>query len=550
MTGLIKMTTQLLTQDINDLKKAGEIIRLGGLVALPTETVYGLGANALDSDAVKKIFQAKGRPQDNPLIVHISSVSEIEPLVTEIPQKARMLMDAFWPGPLTIILPKSEKVPLTTSGGLETVAVRLPSNETARKVIELAGVPIAAPSANTSGIPSPTKWEHVRDDMTGKIDAIICGDECDVGVESTVITLVSEKPRILRPGGITPEMIESVIGEVDIDDAVFAKLKQGEKAASPGMKYKHYSPKANIILVKGAIDKFADFVNSSPFESTYAMCFDGEEEKIKVGCISYGAQDDSLSQAHRLFDVLRKLDEMGAKTVFCRCPSMDGVGMAVYNRLIRACAYQVIDLDEPIVLGVTGQTGAGKGYVCEKLKKYGFSVVDTDLIAHNIVNKGSAVLTRLAEAFGKDILLDGALDRKKLAKRAFSSKDSQKLLNSITHPEIIRVSKVQMREEYAKGKTKFIIDAPLLFESTMDSLCDFTIAVTAPYQLRLERVLERDNLDEQSAARRMSVQESDEFYTSKADFSIINDGRDIDREIKNIIKIIIERSVSDGKIKG
>lgn len=338
------MNTKLLTVSDADIAYAGKILRDGGLVGMPTETVYGLAGNALSGDCVRKIYAAKGRPSDNPLIVHISSFSQWGDLVTEIPEKALKLAKAFWPGPLTIILKKSDIIPKETSGGLDTVAVRMPSDENARRLIESAGLPIAAPSANTSGKPSPTTASHVMNDLSGKIEAVIDGGECKVGVESTVITLATEPPRLLRPGGITPEMIESVIGEIEIDDAVYNKLQDGEKAASPGMKYKHYSPTARVILLQGEFEKYKEYIEEHKTENTVALCFDGEEDKLSVKCLPYGRENDSLSQAQKIFSRLREADETGADTVYARYPEREGVGLAVYNRLIRAAAFEVIEL--------------------------------------------------------------------------------------------------------------------------------------------------------------------------------------------------------------
>lgn len=530
------MKTLMLNPIDKDIETAGRILREGGLVAIPTETVYGLGANALNPSAVNKIFQAKGRPNDNPLIVHISDISQIKPLVKEIPEKAKMLMTDFWPGPLTIILPKTDIVPQETSGGLDTVAVRFPANETAQKIISCAGVPIAAPSANTSGLPSPTKAQHVFDDMDGKIDAILDGGECKVGVESTVITLATEKPRLLRPGGVTLEMLRDCIGEVELDDSVFAKLKEGERASSPGMKYKHYSPKADVVIVKGTYDAFKKYVNSLCSENVFALCFEGEENQLQVSATPFGKKGNAEEQAHFLFDALRKLDEMGAKIVFTRCPDKSGVGMAVYNRLIRAAAYRVIDLEKTIVLGLTGATGAGKGFLSKKLVAMGFEVIDTDKIAHQITEKGSPILQKLQRAFGEDILIDGELDRKLLAKRVFRDKKSQKLINSITHPEIIMISKEKIQLSEKNGQHRFIIDAPLLFESGMDKICNATIAVICPDErLRMARVIERDGISEEQAKVRMKSQPKDEFYTEKTDFVVVNDGKkDVDSQIINI----------------
>ncbi len=337
------METKLLSVSQTDL--AAEIIKNGGLVAMPTETVYGLAADALNGKAVADIFKAKGRPMDNPLIVHISELSQIKCLVREFPEKAMILAEKFWPGPLTIILPKSELIPDEVSAGLDTVAVRFPSNETARKLIS-ASCPLAAPSANLSGSPSPTTAKHVMDDMNGRIDAVIDGGECTVGVESTVITLATEPPRLLRPGGITLEQLRDAIGEVVLDDAVMNPLKSGEQAASPGMKYKHYSPKADIILLRGKSDAFIKYVNSHNDEDTAALCYDEETESLEVPFISIGREDDYSEQANRLFSALRMADERHFKVVYAHCPKPEGIGLAVYNRIIRAAGFEVKELEE------------------------------------------------------------------------------------------------------------------------------------------------------------------------------------------------------------
>ena len=286
------MNTKILTTTKKDIAEAGEIIKNGGLVAFPTETVYGLGANALDEKAVKSIYAAKGRPSDNPLIVHIAEKEDIVPLVKEVTPAAKALIDEFFPAPLTIILEKSEIIPDATSGGLDTVAVRMPKNETARELIKASGCPVAAPSANTSGLPSPTKAQHVIDDMSGKIDAIIDGGDCDYGVESTVITLATGVPTILRPGAVTKEMLEAVLGRVEISPAVLSGMAENETAASPGMKYKHYSPKAEIILVEGKKERFEEFVNTK--KNAFALCFEGDCVNIPADVKHWhGAASDS-----------------------------------------------------------------------------------------------------------------------------------------------------------------------------------------------------------------------------------------------------------------
>lgn len=339
-----KTTLRLSASGEEEIKTAGRLLKEGGLVAIPTETVYGLAANALNGKAVAAIFAAKGRPMDNPLIVHISQLDQWAPLVSEIPPRAMELAKRFWPGPLTIILPKSERIPDEVSAGQATVAVRFPSHPVARAVIDAAGVPLAAPSANLSGSPSPTEAQHVLADLDGRIDAVLDGGACDVGVESTVITLAQEIPRLLRPGGITPEQLSQVLGHVEVDPAVLNPLAAGEKVLSPGMKYKHYSPKANVVLVKGNRLSYMDYVNSRAKEGVFALCYNGEQSSLRVPAVTYGKQEDANEQARHLFDALRKLDELEAKVVYAHSPQPSGVGLAVYNRLIRAAGFEVVEL--------------------------------------------------------------------------------------------------------------------------------------------------------------------------------------------------------------
>ena len=335
-------TLYLNEKEENAIQTAAEILKNGGLVAIPTETVYGLAANALDGKAVAEIFIAKGRPQDNPLIVHVASLDEIPPLVEAVDSRLYDLAEKYWPGPLTVIMKKSSIIPDEVSAGLDTVAIRMPSHETARKIIEISGVPLAAPSANASGKPSPTKASHVIQDLDGKIDAVVDGGECSVGVESTVVTLATEPPTLLRPGGITPAQLEAVLGEIQISPAVFEKLKEGEKAESPGMKYKHYAPAAQVTIIKGDFESFRKFVLAQK-ETVCAVCFEGEGKHFE-NYIEYGSENDADSQAHSIFDALREVDKTGCNTAFVRCPVSSGVGLAVYNRLIRAAAFKVIKL--------------------------------------------------------------------------------------------------------------------------------------------------------------------------------------------------------------
>ncbi len=328
------------TEYDNSINTAAEILKNGGVVGMPTETVYGLAASAYDNNAINKVFEAKGRPQDNPLIVHISDMEMLKEVAEDIPEVVYTLAESFWPGPLTMVLHRTNKVAESVSAGLLTVAVRMPSNQIALDVIKKSGLPLAAPSANVSGRPSPTSANHVVNDLDGKIDAVLMGEDSDFGVESTVITLVGETPILLRPGAVTYEQLLKFLPTLEISDAVLNELKSGDKAESPGMKYKHYAPKTEAFLVEG--DRFADFVNKQ--ENAVAVCFEEEANDIKIPKLIYGKGDDKLSLAHSIFSVLREVDKFGADRVFIHAPEKEGVGLAVYNRLIRASAFKVIKL--------------------------------------------------------------------------------------------------------------------------------------------------------------------------------------------------------------
>lgn len=334
------MKTQRLTTDKSGIIKACEILKDGGIVAIPTETVYGLAASAYNPNAISKIFKAKGRPQDNPLIVHISNIEVLKEIAKDIPKNVYILAQKFWPGPLTMVLNKTDNIPPCVSAGLSTVAVRMPSNPIAQEVISVSGLPLAAPSANLSGSPSPTTANHVLNDLDGKIDAVIMGEDCNVGVESTVISLTGEHPVLLRPGGVTLEELREILPDITVDKAVLSELKSGEKASSPGMKYKHYAPKTETFLVEG--DSFAEFVNTK--ENAVAVCFLEESENIKIPKIVYGSGATPESLAQNIFATLREVDSMGANAVYIHAPEKSGIGLAVYNRLIRAAAFKVIKL--------------------------------------------------------------------------------------------------------------------------------------------------------------------------------------------------------------
>ena len=327
------------------IARAAALLQQGEIVALPTETVYGIAADARNGAAVAKIFEAKGRPQDNPLIVHIAGVEMLPGLVSEFPERARLLAAAFWPGPLTIIMPRGPEVAAECCAGLDTVGIRMPSHPVVQRLIAASGIAFAAPSANLSGKPSPTNAQDVWNDMQGRLPLILDGGECQVGVESTVVSVVGEKPTLFRPGHITLEDLERALGEeVEVSGAILERLAEGEVARSPGMKYKHYAPKADITLLNGSFDQFKAYLEAHAAEHPACLCFTGEGEKLGVPYIEYGREGDGEDQAKHLFRCLRALDEQGDRVVYARCPQKDGLSMAVYNRLIRAAAFRVINL--------------------------------------------------------------------------------------------------------------------------------------------------------------------------------------------------------------
>ncbi len=325
-----------------ELSEAANIIKSGGIVGFPTETVYGLGGNALDPQAVRSIFAAKGRPADNPLIVHLSDFSEAEMYACDIPETAYRLADTFCPGPFTIVLKKKNIIPEVTSGGLDTVGIRVPANNITRKFISLCGTPIAAPSANLSGSPSPTCARHVLDDMDGRIPAVIDGGDCPVGVESTVVCLEENTVKILRPGFVSREDIAAAGFEVTCAAGVTEKLPDGERALSPGMKYKHYAPKADVTILEGSTEKFVGYLNSHLSDNCCAMIFGDMPKELPCPVIDCGRTSEE--QARRLFSALREADEIGVDKAYASCPDRQGVGLAVYNRLLRAAAFKVVRL--------------------------------------------------------------------------------------------------------------------------------------------------------------------------------------------------------------
>ena len=341
------MDTKIISAAAPDCAQlAADILKTGGLVAIPTETVYGLGANGLDPEAVAQIFQVKGRPQDNPLILHVADPAQIDALCHDAPESAYQLAEKFWPGPLTMVLPARDVVPKCTTAGLPTVAVRCPDSAITRKIIALAGVPVAAPSANISGKPSTTTAQHVFDDHAGKIPLIVDDGPCRVGVESTIVDLTEARPRLLRPGGITPEQLLEVLGDLVVDKAVTAQIDKDAVVKAPGMKYRHYAPQCQVIIVSGSRETAAAYIHRHYTPTDRVLCF-AEELPLYADCnpLAYGAEADVATLSAGLFDALRQLDDPSVSRVYARCPVGGGVAYAVQNRLKKAAAFRIVDAE-------------------------------------------------------------------------------------------------------------------------------------------------------------------------------------------------------------
>jgi L-threonylcarbamoyladenylate synthase len=351
-TDIVKIESLHTTESVAALTRAGELLRNGGLVVFPTETVYGLGADATDANAAKSIYAAKGRPSDNPLIVHIATPEDAVQYA-EVPLLYWKLAKAFMPGPLTVIMPVKDTIPSAVTAGLSTVAIRCPSHPIAHALLVAAKVPIAAPSANLSGSPSPTCASHVVDDMNGRVDMILDGGDCDIGVESTIVKIEpDERLTLLRPGGITKEMLEAVAGKINIAEAVLGALPEGAVALSPGMKYRHYAPRASLYLLNGTSMQIANYVQAQP-GNIAVLCYDEDISIFEAflpaeHCFSFGERDNRSKQAKNLFFLLREMDKLNFDAIYAPLPPTDDIGMALYNRMIRAAAHHIVYLEKGI----------------------------------------------------------------------------------------------------------------------------------------------------------------------------------------------------------
>ena len=500
---------------------AARIITEGGLLAIPTETVYGLGANGLDGSAVRRIFEAKGRPQDNPLILHVPSSQWLPRFCRDVPPLAYVLAARFWPGPLTMILRRKSVVPDETTAGLDTVGVRCPNHPVTQAIIKSAGVPIAAPSANVSGRPSCTSAADVLEDMDGKIEGIVDGGPCTVGVESTILDLTCQPPRLLRPGGLPLEELEAVVGHIEMDKAVTGALAEGEKPRAPGMKYRHYAPKAPVTVVTGRPEKSAQVIRRQMSETAGIICFDeyaglfaGHELQL------LGPSGDKNAQAQRVFDALRYFDNTAVTEIFAQCPDNRGLGLAIGNRLKKAAGFHVIDADETrVVIGITGGTGSGKSSALAAIEKLGGKTIDCDALYHELLKTCPPMRKAIFEEFGNVFDESGALNRQKLGKIVFSDSVKLERLNAI----IYRFLLPEVERRIADGSVRLYgLDAINLIESGLGKLCDRTVAVTTPAEIRIRRIMERDGISEEYARLRLGAQKPESFYRDSCDCVLEN----------------------------
>ena len=524
------------------ISAAAKILRDGGLLGIPTETVYGLAANGLDEKAVKRIFEAKGRPQDNPLILTIPGQQWLPRYCRDIPPLAYVLARKFWPGPLTMILKcRTDVVPAVITAGLDTVAMRCPAHPVTAAIIREAGVPVAAPSANTSGRPSCTTAQDVLEDMDGKIEGVVDGGPCTVGVESTILDLTCDPPRLLRPGGLPLEALEQLIGPIAVDKAVVSPLQAGEQPKAPGMKYRHYAPKAPVTVFTGAPEASAREISRRAGPTTGIICFDEFAHLFPTQEVhTLGPSNDKLAQAQRVFDALRTFDNSDVTEVLAQCPDSRGLGLAVGNRLKKAAGFHVVESDsQRIVLGLTGGTGAGKTSALNAIRELGGEVMDCGAVYHEMLDNDQELRNTINAAFPGVFGADGKLNRQKLGQEVFAKKERLDKLNAIVFRFLI--PELERRLDSAPDGL-YAIDAINLIESGLDRLCDRTIAVTAPTELRVRRIMARDNISEQYARLRISAQKPDEFYRSKCDLEL-NNGAETAETFQREAKLFFERLV-------
>lgn len=533
--------------DTAQISAAADILRRGGLLAIPTETVYGLGADGLNEAAVAGIFTAKGRPQDNPLILHVPSADWLARYCEDVPETAYRLAEAFWPGPLTMILKKKPCVPLRTTGGLDTVGMRCPDHAVTRAIIEAAGVPIAAPSANTSGRPSCTTADHVREDMDGKIDGIVDGGDCTVGVESTIVDLTCTPPRLLRPGGLPLEKLQSVLGEVALDKAVTQQLAADEKPRAPGMKYRHYAPKAPVTVVSGTSAQSGRWLCAHVSEGAGLILFDEYVPLFPRNIVrTIGPAADKDEQARRVFDALRAFDETDVSTIYAQCPDSAGLGLAVGNRLKKAAGFHTVDADDGrFVVGFTGGTGAGKTTLLRAFEKRGAYIIDCDAFYYEQLRASAALRADLNAAFPGVVDADGTLDRQKLGELVFGDAERLTALDAVVYAHLPRAAAKAASES---GAALVGFDAVKLCESGLAALCDTTVAISAPEEARIARIMARDGIPRERALARIRAQKDDAAFRAQCAHVFINDAASAEeaaRAAEQFIEQLCKQSKED-----
>lgn len=521
-------------------REAARLLLSGDIVSIPTETVYGLAANAMDPQAVEKIFAAKGRPQDNPLIVHIADLSQLPLVASAVPDSALRLAEAFWPGPLTMILPRSAAIPDVVTAGLDTVGVRMPAHKGARRIIELSA-PLAAPSSNTSGKPSPTSAGHVYDDLHGRIPLIIDGGRCAVGVESTVVDMTGETPRVLRPGAITEEMIAAVLGRADTDRAAKKGLRAGEKPRSPGMAYRHYAPVAPITLYEGTPEDTFHKICGAYRPEDAILCFDEYRPRFReMGfrrVYSLGPSWDHHAHDRRLFAALRRFDSTRAARIHAQCPREYGAGEGAVNRLRKSAGFVCVRCTDRQIIGLTGGTGAGKGLFCQYVQalRPDVRVIDTDAVYHGLLEDPQSGLTEALLALFPDAGRNGRIDRAALADIVFHDVEKLDALNRVSHSAVLQAC---LEEIAACPAACVLLDVPLLFQSGMDRICTMTVGLLADRKDTLRRILSRDGLTAEQARARMANQPRDTYYVNHCDLTLRNGGsrEDLERAAKDFCR--------------
>ena len=506
--------------NMEQLSDAVAMLRKGGLVAVPTETVYGLAADAENSAAIWTLFEVKQREREKAFSVLVTGMDMVERYCENIPSVAYALAEKYWPGPLTMILEDKGVVSALVNDEGDTLGVRCPDHPMTQSILQEADVALAAPSANPSDLPSPKTAQEVLDYFDGHIEGIVDGGPCAVGVESTIIDLTVQPPRLLRPGGLPLEALEQVLGEVAVDDAVRRKMGEGERPRAPGMKYRHYAPKAAVTVVTGPARRSAAYIREHLPQGAGVICFD-EYAPLFTGHIVHrlGSVDDKLAQAQHVFDALRTFDDTDVTEIYAQCPDESGLGLAVSNRLKKAAGFHVVDVS-PLVIGFTGPTGAGKTSALRALERLGGLVLDCDAVYHELLRTDEALRGAITDAFGPVFGADGALDRQKLGTAVFGDPAAMEKLNAIIFD---RLPRDLLRRINDSDAPLIGIDAINLVESGLSRLCRRTVAVLAPAETRVRRIMARDGIPEDYARLRVQAQKPDEFYRAHCTDVLVND---------------------------